>query len=113
MASRDRELAALVGDLGEEHGLEQEVAELLAQLRGTAALDGLEHLVGFLEHERPQRGLRLLAVPRAAVGRPQRPHDVDQPVEPFTGRSHPRTVAPIAPIAPFAPFAPISKADQA
>ncbi len=70
-------------DLGEEHGFEQEVAELLAQVCRTAALDRLEHLVGFLEDERPQRGLGLLAVPRTPVGRSQRPHDVDQPVEPF------------------------------
>src|SRR5687768_7754032 len=77
----DRELAALLGDLGQKDRLEQKVAQLLAKLRGAAAVNGLEDLVGFLEHERTQRRLRLLAIPRTAVRGSQRSHDLDQAVE--------------------------------
>src|SRR5687767_7828190 len=81
----DRELAALVGDQRQKDRLEQKVAQLLAELRGTAAFNRLEHLVGFLEHEGTQRRLRLLAIPRTAVRRSQRSHDVDQAVEALSG----------------------------
>ena len=77
----DREVAGFLADARQEHGLEQEVAELFAEVRRLAALDRLEHLVGFLEHERTQRGVRLLAVPRAAIRRAQRAHDLDETLE--------------------------------
>ena len=77
----DREVAGLLADPRQEHRLEQEVAELLAEMRRLAALDRLEHLVGLLEHERTQRRVRLLAVPRAPVRRAQRAHDLDQTLE--------------------------------
>ena len=77
----DREVAGFLADARQEDGLEQEVAELFAEVRRLAAFDRLEHLVGFLEHERAQRGVRLLAVPRAAVRRAQRAHDLDEPLE--------------------------------
>ena len=51
------------------------------QVRGLAAVDRLEHLVGLFEDERPQRRVRLLAVPRTAVRRAQRAHDLDQTLE--------------------------------
>ena len=64
----DREVALLVRDLREEHDLEEQVAELLAEPGGVAAVDRLERLVGLLEQERAQRLQRLLAIPRAAAG---------------------------------------------
>ena len=76
-----REVPGLVADLRQEHGLEEEVAQLLAQVGRRAVLDGVEHLVGLLEHERAQRGERLLAIPRTAVGGAQRAHDVEQALE--------------------------------
>ena len=48
----------------------------------------LEHLVGFLEHERLQRIDRLLAIPGAAVRRPQRGHDLDEAGELGGGCRH-------------------------
>ncbi len=77
----DREVAGFLADAGQEDGLEQEVAELFAQMRRLAAFDRLEHLVGLLEHEGPQRGVRLLAVPRAPIRRAQRAHDLDETLE--------------------------------
>ena len=73
-------------ELREEHRLEHEVAELLAQRRVIVPVDRLEHLVGLLEHERLQRVDRLLAIPRAAVRRAQGRHDVDEARELQRGR---------------------------
>ena len=49
--------------------LQEQVSELLRQVCGTSAFDGIYRLVCLLEHEGPQSGVRLLAVPRAAVRR--------------------------------------------
>ena len=85
---RDREVALLVRDLREEHDLEQQVAELLAQLGGVAAVDRLERLVRLFEQERAQRLQRLLTIPRAPAGGPERAHDVHELSEAFAGRVH-------------------------
>ena len=84
----DGEVPGLGFELRQEHRLEQEVAELLAERRVIVAVDRLEHLVGFLEHERLQRVDRLLAIPRAAVRRAQRGHDLDQAGELGGGCRH-------------------------
>ncbi len=72
------EVAALAGELGLEHHLQQEVAELEAQLARIAVVDGLDHLVGLLDDEGTERARRLLAVPGAAARRSQPVHHVDQ-----------------------------------
>ncbi len=64
----DGEGTVLGADLGDEHRFEQQVAELVTQRAGVAAVDRIDDLVGFLQDERPERGQRLLSVPRAAVG---------------------------------------------
>ena len=46
-----------------------------------AALERVEDLVGLLDQERAQRVERLLAVPRASVGRQQPVHDRDEALE--------------------------------
>ena len=74
----DREMPGLGLELRQEHRLEHEVAELLAERVVVVAVDGLEHFVGLLEHERLQRVDRLLAIPRAAVRAAQRGHDLDE-----------------------------------
>src|SRR5688572_23169244 len=84
----DRELAALVGNLRQKNRLEQKIAQLLAELRGAAAVNRLEDLVGFLEHKGTKRRLRLLAIPRTAVRGSQRSHDLDQAVETIAGPRH-------------------------
>jgi hypothetical protein len=77
----DGEIPGLLADAGEEDRLEQEVAELVAQLGRRPLIDRLEHLVRLLEDEAAQRGVRLLAVPGASAGLPQPGHDPDQPLE--------------------------------
>ena len=74
----DGEVSRLGLELRHEDGLEEEIAELLAERRVVVAVDGLEHLVGLLEHVRLQRVDGLLAVPRAAVRSPKRGHDVNE-----------------------------------
>ena len=71
---RDRRLdvgqvedAGLGGELGVEHDLEQQVAELAGQRRRGAGLERVVDLVGLLEQVLAQRWVGLLAVPRAAV----------------------------------------------
>ena len=73
-------------DLRQEHALEQEVADLAAQSVVIAAIDRVEDLVRFLEHELPQRLERLLVIPRAAAWSAQPRHDVDQLLERVAGR---------------------------
>src|SRR5262249_29998181 len=81
----DIELAGFLAHLRQEHPLEEEVAQLLAKLRRRSAFDGLENLVGFLEHEGTQRSWRLLAVPRTAVRSPQDAHDFYETFELLAG----------------------------
>ena len=54
--------------LGVEDDLEQQVAELLGELRRGAGLERVVDLVGLLEQVAAQAQVGLLAVPRAAVG---------------------------------------------
>ena len=75
------EVSRLRLELGEEHRLEDEVAQLLAERGVVVPVDRLEHFVRFLEHERLQRVDRLFPIPRTPVGSAQRRHDLDQPDE--------------------------------
>ena len=61
-----RERAALLGDHGVEEHLQQQIAELLAQLRVVAGANGVVDLVRFFDEIRPQRLVRLRGVPLAA-----------------------------------------------
>jgi competence protein ComEC len=81
----DREVPLLGGNLREEDGLEEHVAQLLAQRTGIAAVERVKQLVGLLEHEGAERLERLLAVPRAAVGAAQRAHHLDESREERAG----------------------------
>ena len=83
---RDREVPVVRLDLREEHALEDEVADLAAQAVVVAAVDGVEHLVGLLEHESAQRLDRLLVIPGAAARAAQPRHDVDQSLERLAAR---------------------------
>ena len=65
---RDVKLARVGGYLRLEHHLEQHVAQLLAQVRHIARLDGVYGLVGLLYHVVRDGLVRLLAIPGAAVG---------------------------------------------
>ena len=63
----DREALLLRGHLGVEHDLQQQIAELGAQLAVVARVDRLDDLVRLLDQIRLDRVVRLLAVPRAAA----------------------------------------------
>ena len=61
--------ASLLGpDLGVEHDLEEEVAQLLDEGAGVAPIDGLQDLVRFLDEEGLQRRAGLLHGPRDSPG---------------------------------------------
>ena len=61
-----------------EYDLEEDVAQLFAQLRRVAVVEGAERLVRLLQQEAPEAGVRLGAVPGAAVGGPQPGDDLAQ-----------------------------------
>ena len=61
-----------------EDDLEQQVAQLLAQVCRSARLDGLDHLAGLLDQVRQQREVGLIGVPRAVLAQPV--HHRDQPL---------------------------------
>ena len=72
------ERALRAAELGLEDDLEQEIAELGAELAPVAAVDRVDDLARLLEHVAAQRLEGLLAVPRAAVGREQALHQLDE-----------------------------------
>src|SRR5690606_2359441 len=77
----ERVLGALLRQPGVEVDLEQQVAQLLAQVAGSAVrlvemLDRLDDLVALLDQVAHERAVGLLPVPRALA--PQPVHDLDQ-----------------------------------
>ena len=76
-----RELSGLAGDLAVEHDLEQQVAELLDEVVDVVLVDGVQHLVGFLDQVRFEGGAGLLAVPRAATLAAQPGHQGEEGIE--------------------------------
>ena len=74
------EVALLAPDAGMEDHLEEQVAELLAQMRGVTLVDGFSYLVGFFQDEGPQALAGLLTVPGAAALIAQTVADVEQPL---------------------------------
>jgi hypothetical protein len=66
--------AALLEQQRQEVDLEQDVAQLVGELRVVAALGGVGELVGLLDGVRDDRALVLLAVPRALA--PQDPREL-------------------------------------
>ena len=61
-----------------QHYLHEYVAQLLAQMRSIIGLDAIERLVGLLDHVFANAAVRLLAVPRAAIGLTQTPDGLHQ-----------------------------------
>ena len=62
--------AALLEQQGEEVDLEEDVAELVEQLRVVAPVGGVGQLVGLLDRVRDDRALVLLPVPGALASQP-------------------------------------------
>ena len=73
-----RKLAGVRRNLRMQYDLHEHVAQLLAQMRSIIGLDAVERLVGFLDHVLANAVVRLLAVPRAAVGLTQAPDGLHQ-----------------------------------
>ena len=71
----------LDSDLRLQRDLQQQIAQLLRQLAGVARVERVDDLVRLLDHEPSQRLVRLLAIPRTAVGRAQPSDDVAERVE--------------------------------
>ena len=63
-------LSPLLEQQREEVDLEEQVTELVEQLRVVARQRGVGHLVGLLDRVRNDRARRLLAVPRALAPQP-------------------------------------------
>jgi hypothetical protein len=87
------EFAFLLGHAGMEHDLQEQVAELVAQIVHVAALDGVGDLMRFLDRIGDDGRKILLDVPRAArFGIAQRGHDLDQPRN-VLGRDHEKNLS--------------------
>ncbi len=78
-----RELAFFGRHLGEEDGLEHQVAELFGQAGPIALVDGVQHFVGLFEQIGLDGVEGLFAIPRAAAGSAQPGHDADQALKTF------------------------------
>ena len=72
------ERALLAHELPQEDDLEQQIAELFAERRAIADIDGVDDLARLLENVAAQALRVLLAVPGAAVGGQETLHDLDQ-----------------------------------
>ena len=73
-----RKLAGVRRNLRMQHHLHEHVAQLLTQVRRVIGLNAVERLVGLLDHVLADALMRLLAVPRAAVGLTQAPDGLHQ-----------------------------------
>src|ERR1700691_2343398 len=81
--------AALLGQPRMKHDLKQQIAELRTQLLRLAALDGVGHLVGFLNGEWRNAGESLRLIPRTAALRiAQSRHQRKQRLETLAGPAH-------------------------
>jgi hypothetical protein len=74
----DVERPLFAGDLGDEHRLQKEVAELFGQSGAIVAVDGVDYLVRLLDHERFQRGQGLFSVPGTALRPAQSGHELHE-----------------------------------
>ena len=77
----DVELAGVSGHLCVEEHLLEHVAELLAKVSGVVLVDGIDRLVGLLDHIHRDGSVSLFTIPGAAVGLAQAPDGTNKPVE--------------------------------
>jgi hypothetical protein len=114
-----RSRAALLEQQREEVDLEEDVAELVEQLRVVAAVGGVRQLVGLLDRVGDDRALVLLAVPGALAPQPARELvEAPQRLDVLGLRAHPPAVpVPVVPGAPVAAvgvgvgFGPLEQSD--
>src|SRR5205085_1594233 len=78
------EIPAFGRELGVKHHLDQHVPEFLAHVRDVVPVDGFEQFAALVDQAAGERLVRLLAIPRASVGRPQPRHRLAE----FFNRRH-------------------------
>jgi len=78
---RDVESPLFLGDLAIKHGLQQVIAQLLGQMPVIPLVDRVQQLIRLFERVGLYRIERLLAIPGAAVRRPQAGHNIKEPLE--------------------------------
>src|SRR4051794_9265566 len=103
--------AALLEQEGEEVDLEEDVAELVEELRVVIAVRRVSEFVRLLDGVRDDRALVLLAVPRALAA--QSPRQVVERFERGGALSHPAAAAAAAAATAAAPAAPAPAATAA
>ncbi len=84
----DGETAFLRGHLRVEDALQHEVAQLLGEFVPVALIDGVEDLVGLFERVGLDGVEGLVAIPRAAAGRAQLRHQLNEALEFLSGGFH-------------------------
>ena len=87
------ELARLIGDHRLHQHLEQDVAQLLAELWHRPLVNRFQDFVGLFQQGRSKRCVGLFAIPGAAARRAKPPHDVDQRRQSLDIVSHDRAPA--------------------
>jgi hypothetical protein len=93
------ECAPLLSHAGVEHHLEEQIAELVAQIIHVIPGDGVGHLVGLLDGIGGDGLEVLLAIPRATPLRvPECVHDGDESVDRCHRMGPPEVMAPAAPL---------------
>lgn len=63
----DSEFAFIGCDLTLQDYLQQHIAQLFAEVLGIVRFDRVDRFIGFFKHIRSDRGVRLLAIPRASI----------------------------------------------
>src|SRR5450432_2869853 len=84
----DRECALVLGHLGIEQNLEEQIAKLARKLIPITIVDGFQNFVGFLKSVRFDRIEGLFPVPWAPAGTTQPCHDRNRAFEAFSSGWH-------------------------
>ena len=88
----DREFARIGSDLTLQHHLQQHVAQFFTQMGHIARLNGINGLVSLFNHVVRNARVRLLAIPRAPIGRAQLRNRFNERIE-FRMICHCRTLS--------------------
>ena len=88
----DREFARIGSDLTLQHHLQQHVAQFFAQMGHITRLNGISGLVSLFNHVVRNARVRLLAIPRAPIGRAQLRNRFNERIE-FRMVCHCRTLS--------------------
>jgi hypothetical protein len=79
------ELAGFTGHQGVKDNLQKKVAQFSREIGGSAGIEGVENLIGFLDEKGAQSLGSLLAIPRTAVGSAEAGLEADKFIEQRAG----------------------------